>query len=77
MKALLRIYSSLYKKDNFILLPGDEVSEKKHKNVKTLFKEKNKLGDPAKKHVRFWKGFIKNPFNVDMFELPNYAGLKP
>ena len=53
------------------------MSEKKHKNVKTLFKEKNKLGDPAKKHVRFWKGFIKNPFNVDMFDLPNYAGLKP
>ena len=77
LKALLKIYASLYNKGHFILLPGDEVSEKKHKNVKALYKEKNKMGDPNKKHIRVWKGFVKNPFNVDLFNLPNYAGLKP
>ncbi len=71
------MYASLYHKGHFILLPGDEVSEKKHKNVKALYKEKNKMGDPAKKHVRIWKGFGKNPFNVDLFALASYAGLKP
>ena len=67
----MRLYASLYCKAHFVLLPGDEVSEKKHKNVKALYKEKHKLGDPAKKHVRVWKGFgPRNPFAMDLFELP-------
>ncbi len=36
LRGLIRIYDCLFYKEDFILLPGDEIVEKKHQNIKTL-----------------------------------------
>ena len=36
LKCLIRFYDCLAYKADFILLPGDEIVEKKHQNIKTL-----------------------------------------
>jgi len=36
VRALIRIFDSLVPRDSFIMLPGDEIVEKKHANIKTL-----------------------------------------
>ncbi len=36
LRGLIRIYDCLLYKEDFIMLPGDEIVEKKHQNIKTL-----------------------------------------
>lgn len=36
VKVLIRLYDSLLYKEDFIMLPGDEIIEKKHQNIKML-----------------------------------------
>jgi hypothetical protein len=36
MRSLVALLDRVLYKDHFIMLPGDEISEKKHKNVKHL-----------------------------------------
>jgi len=33
---MIKLFDALIYKDHFIMLPGDEIVEKKHKNVKHL-----------------------------------------
>lgn len=35
-RCLIKLFDALIYKDHFIMLPGDEIVEKKHKNVKHL-----------------------------------------
>jgi hypothetical protein len=36
LRGLLKIYDCLLYKEDFIMLPGDEIIEKKHQNIKFL-----------------------------------------
>ena len=36
MRCLVKIYDCLLYKEDFIMLPGDEIIEKKHQNIKVL-----------------------------------------
>ena len=36
IRALIKLFDGIIYKENFIMLPGDEIVEKKHKNVKHL-----------------------------------------
>jgi hypothetical protein len=36
LRGLVKIYDCLLYKEDFIMLPGDEIVEKKHQNIKTL-----------------------------------------
>ena len=36
LRGLIRMFDCLFYKEDFILLPGDEIVEKKHQNIKTL-----------------------------------------
>jgi hypothetical protein len=36
LRALIFIFDSLIPRDTFIMLPGDEIVEKKHANIKIL-----------------------------------------
>lgn len=36
MRGIIKVYDCLFYKEDYILLPGDEIVEKKHQNIKTL-----------------------------------------
>ena len=36
IRALIKVFDGVIYKDDFIMLPGDEIVEKKHKNIKHL-----------------------------------------
>jgi len=36
LRCLIRLYDYLLYKEDFIMLPGDEIVEKKHANIKSL-----------------------------------------
>lgn len=36
MRGFIKMYECLVYKEDFILLPGDEIIEKKHQNIKVL-----------------------------------------
>ena len=46
------------------MLPGDEIVEKKHANIKTLTAQKEST-DLSKKAMKKWPGLGTNPFDVD------------
>ncbi len=74
--AGLTIYSSLLFNDDFILLPGDDVSEKKHLNIKNLMVQHEKEGGYVERTnrgtVEKWKGLPKGAFDVDFASRPEY-----
>ena len=51
-------------KDNFIKLPGDEIVEKKHGNIKILTAQMENA-DLSKRVTRKWPGLGKNVFEID------------
>ena len=55
-------------KDDFIQLPGDEIVEKKHANVKILTAQMASA-DLSKRTTRKWPGLGQNVFEVDYAEL--------
>jgi hypothetical protein len=64
VRAFIKAYSGLLYKEDFIMLPGDEIVEKKHMNIKqlTALADGNDL---AKKPQRSWPGLGKHPFEID------------
>ena len=72
----LLIYSSMLFNDDFILLPGDDVSEKKHLNVKNLMVQREKEGGYVERTNRGlmekWKGLPKAAFEIDFTVRPEY-----
>ena len=59
------------------MLPGDEIIEKKHGNIKMLTAQMESA-DLGKKATRKWDGLGKNVFEIDYPSLfPDYKDLGP
>lgn len=65
---LVFLFNNLVYKENFILLPGDEVIEKKHKNIKHLIAmERNE--DLSRRETRTFPGLGACVFKIDFAKL--------
>lgn len=64
MRALVSIFDKLLPKSCFIQLPGDEIIEKKHGNIKMLTAAKESA-DLSKRTTRKWPGLGPNVFEID------------
>ena len=59
------------------MLPGDEIVEKKHANIKVLTAKKESA-DLSKRTSRKWPGLGASVFEIDYPSLfPEYSDLKP
>ena len=54
--------------ENFIMLPGDEISEKKHKNIKHLI-AMDRQEDITRRETRKWPGLGQCIFKIDFQQL--------
>ena len=68
LRGLIRCYDCLLYKEDFIMLPGDEIVEKKHQNIKTLTAQAQKQ-DLGKRPVRKWPGLGPCVFEIDFAAL--------
>ena len=60
----MSLFNRVINKENFILLPGDEIIEKKHKNVKHLIaQERNE--DLSRRDTRKFPGLGASVFKID------------
>ena len=64
VRALIKVFDRLLVKDDFIMLPGDEIVEKKHANVKMLTAQMQNA-DMSRRKTRKWPGLGKNVFDID------------
>ena len=68
VRALILLYNNVIYKEHFILLPGDEIVEKKHKNVKHLMAmERNE--DMSRRETRIFAGLGVCVFKIDFAKL--------
>lgn len=63
-RALIKLFDAMFVKEQFIMLPGDEIVEKKHKNVKHLMAMASNT-DLSKSKTRRHAGLGPNKFKVD------------
>lgn len=63
-RALIKLFDALIYKEHFILLPGDEIVEKKHKNIKHLM-AMDANTDLSKRAKRKFPGLGQPIFQVD------------
>ena len=63
-RALIKLFDAIIYKDHFILLPGDEIVEKKHKNIKHLM-AMDANTDLSKRATRKFPGLGLPIFQVD------------
>ena len=62
------LYNNVIYKEHFILLPGDEIVEKKHKNIKHLMAmERNE--DLSRRDTRSFPGLGACVFKIDLSKL--------
>ena len=75
-KADIQIYSSLLFNEDYILLPGDDVSQKKHLNIKNLVVQREKEGGYVERTNRGatekWRGLPKAAFEIDYSSRPEF-----
>ena len=72
-RALICLFNLVIYKENFISLPGDEVVEKKHKNVKHLM-AMEKQQDLSRRDTRVFSGLGPCIFKIDFAKLfPEYG----
>lgn len=64
MRGLVRVYDCLFYKEDYIMLPGDEIVEKKHQNIKVLTAQAQKQ-DLGKRATRKWPGLGPSVFEID------------
>lgn len=64
MRALIKIFDRLLVTGDFIMLPGDEIVEKKHGNVKLLTALMSNA-DMSRRKTRKWPGLGANVFEID------------
>lgn len=64
IRALVKLFDGIIYKEHFIMLPGDEIVEKKHKNVKHLMAMAQNT-DLSKRPTRKYPGLGPNKFKVD------------
>merc|ERR1711934_1184552 len=76
VRALIKIFDALLPKAAFIMLPGDEIVEKKHANIKMLTAQMESA-DLSKRATRKWPGLGPSVFEVDYAALfEEYKDLK-
>lgn len=63
-RALIKLFDAIIYKEHFIMLPGDEIVEKKHKNVKHLM-AMDANTDLSKRATRKFAGLGPSIFQVD------------
>ena len=63
-RALIKLFDGVIYKEQFIMLPGDEIVEKKHKNIKHLMAMDNNT-DLSKRATRKFPGLGHSIFQVD------------
>ena len=64
-RALVSLFDKVLYKHEFINLPGDEIIEKKHKNIKHLIaQERNE--DLSRRETRTWPGLGQPIFKIDL-----------
>lgn len=63
-RALIKLFDAIIYKEHFILLPGDEIVEKKHKNIKHLM-AMDANTDLSKRATRKFPGLGPCIFQVD------------
>ena len=64
VRAMIAIFDKLIPRTDFIMLPGDEIVEKKHANIKMLTAQMESA-DLSKRSTRKWPGLGPNVFIVD------------
>lgn len=64
LRALIKIFDRLLIKEDFIMLPGDEIVEKKHANIKMLTAQISNA-DMSRRKTRSWPGLGPNCFDID------------
>ena len=64
VRSFITIFDGLLVKDNFIMLPGDEIVEKKHQNIKLLTASMTNT-DMSKRPTRDWAGLGENVLIVN------------
>lgn len=64
VRALILVFDKLLPKEYFIKLPGDEIVEHKHPNIKILTAMMND-SNLSRKPTKKWIGLGANPFTVD------------
>ena len=67
-RALIVLFDRVIYKEQFIMLPGDEIVEKKHKNIKHLIAEERKE-DLSRRETRSWPGLGHPIFKIDLIKL--------
>ena len=76
VRCLIAVYDATIYKDDFIMLPGDEITEKKHKNIKFLT-AMDGGGDLSRQKTRKFAGLGAPVFKVDFGALfPDQYGKK-
>ena len=68
LRGLIKVYDCLLYKEDFIQLPGDEIVEKKHQNIKVLTAQAQKQ-DLGKRNTRKWPGLGHSVFEIDYASL--------
>ena len=68
IRALIFIFDSLIPRDTFIMLPGDEIVEKKHQNIKLLTAAMTNT-DMSKRPTRAWPGLGENVLVINYDEM--------
>ena len=73
---MVALFDRMVYKAHFITLPGDEVIEKKHKNVKHLIAmERNE--DLSRRETRAFPGLGPSGFKIDFAQLSPEAYAEP
>lgn len=76
IRSLILVFDKILPKHYFINLPGDEIVEKKHGNIKQLTAMKTNA-DLSRKATKKWPGLGPNVFIVDYANLfDNYKQFK-
>lgn len=63
-RALIKLFDGVIYKEQFIMLPGDEIVEKKHKNIKHLI-AMDRNEDMSKRATRKFPGLGAPVFKID------------
>ena len=68
VRSLIATFDGLLVKANFIMLPGDEIVEKKHQNIKLLTAAMTNT-DMSKRPTRAWPGLGENVLVINYDEM--------
>jgi hypothetical protein len=68
VRSLVCIFDKLIPYNAYVMLPGDEITEKKHGNIKMLTAQMESA-DLSKRLTRKWPGLGDNVFKIDFASL--------